>query len=173
MERQFQIAKDWYDREIKSLGMPLDALDSDTGYSAFKGDHVKAGRGLGDFLIEIKEGRIGKGSILICDADLLTQKKTLFSQIEEAREKCAALYGKEELLDLIRQNSPGANEVRLRLRNEIRRRIMRIEFTWRENGPKFARIIFVNGADKGIAFSGEDAILCQQVSFERPEIVPV
>ena len=67
LERQLQIATDWYNREIKPLGISLDALDSDTGYSAYKGDHVKAGRGLGDFLIEINEGRIDRGSILICE----------------------------------------------------------------------------------------------------------
>ncbi len=67
LERQLQIATEWYNREIKPLGISLDALDSYTGYSAYKGDHVKAGRGLGDFLIEIKEGRIDRGSILICE----------------------------------------------------------------------------------------------------------
>ena len=36
LERQLQIATDWYNREIKPLGISLDALDSDTGYSAYK-----------------------------------------------------------------------------------------------------------------------------------------
>jgi len=82
--------------------------------------------------------------------------------------ECAALYTPEHLLALIGEKSPQANDIRLR--SEIKKRVLRIEVKWSAKGA-FARIIFVNGAtlDKGILFTKEGATLCQQTSFEDGE----
>ena len=102
-------------------------------------------------------------------ADLMAQKKTLFSKIEEAREKCASLYTEEALLDLIRQNSPAANDLRLRLKAEIRRRIFRIDFVF--SGAGFLVYVrFVNGADRMIDFRNNGAVQAGQRSWERGEL---
>jgi len=60
-----QIARDWHIRVIAPSGIPLDeSLGCDSGYSAYKGEHIEKGS-LGQFLAEIKAGRITPGSILI------------------------------------------------------------------------------------------------------------
>jgi hypothetical protein len=91
------------------------------------------------------------------------------ANVEAARAKCTALNTPEQLLELIRAKTPQANDVRLRLRMEIRKRVSRIEIRWNKNGTIFCRIIFVNGAklDKGILFQGGEATLCRQTSWER------
>ena len=63
--------------------------------------------------------------------------------------------------------------MRLRLRMEIRKRVSRIEIKWNKSRPTFCRIIFVNSAklDKGILFTQQGVTLCQQTSWERPELV--
>jgi DNA invertase Pin-like site-specific DNA recombinase len=66
LERQLAIAREWYTREIAPLGLPLDDLKCDDGYSAYRGQHVAKGS-LGHFLAEIKEGNIAKGSVLIAE----------------------------------------------------------------------------------------------------------
>jgi hypothetical protein len=65
-ERQMEIGLDWYNREIKHLGIPLCPLKCDDGFSAYKGEHVKRGS-FGHFLAEIKAGNITAGSILIAE----------------------------------------------------------------------------------------------------------
>jgi DNA invertase Pin-like site-specific DNA recombinase len=66
LERQLAIAREWYAREIAPLGLPLDDLKCDDGYSAYRGKHIEKGS-LGHFLAEIKEGTIAKGSVLIAE----------------------------------------------------------------------------------------------------------
>jgi hypothetical protein len=48
---------------------------------------------------------------------------------------------------LIRQNSSAANDLRLRLKAEIRRRIFRIDFVFSDAGL-LVYVRFVNGADR-------------------------
>ena len=66
LERQLEIARAWYTREIGPLGLPLSDLKADDGYSAFRGKHVEKGS-LGHFLAEIKAGTVLKGSVLIAE----------------------------------------------------------------------------------------------------------
>jgi DNA invertase Pin-like site-specific DNA recombinase len=66
LERQMEIGLDWYNREIKHLGIPLCPLKCDDGFSAYKGENVKRGS-FGHFLAEIKAGNIAEGSILIAE----------------------------------------------------------------------------------------------------------
>jgi hypothetical protein len=103
-------------------------------------------------------------------ANLVASKDVAQATVEVARAKCTALDNPERLLELVRSKTPQANDVRLRLRMEIRKRISRIEIKWSPNGSIFCRIIFVNEAklDKGILFTQEGATLCQQISWERP-----
>ena len=107
------------------------------------------------------------------DAALSTlnaSKDVAQANVQAVRAKCTALDRAERLLELIRAKTLQANDVRLRLRMEIRKRVSRIEIKWNKNGSIFCRIIFVNGAklDKGILFTQEGATLCQQTSWERP-----
>ena len=103
-------------------------------------------------------------------ATLTASKDVAQANVDLSRAKCTALDSPERLLELIRAKTLQANDVRLRLRMEIRKRVSRIEIKWNKNGPIFCRIIFVNGAklDKGILFTQEGATLSQQTSWERP-----
>jgi DNA invertase Pin-like site-specific DNA recombinase len=103
-------------------------------------------------------------------ATLTASKDVAQANVDLSRAKCTALDSPERLLELIRAKTLQANDLRLRLRMEIRKRVSRIEIKWNKNGPIFCRIIFVNGAklDKGILFTQEGATLCQQTSWERP-----
>ena len=68
------------------------------------------------------------------------------ANVEAIKAQSTALDTPERLLELIRAKTPQANDVRLRLRMEIRKRVSRIEIRWNKNGTIFCRIIFVNGA---------------------------
>ena len=67
LERQMQIARDWYNREIADLGIPLDETFTDSGVSAFTGKHVGKRGNLGRFLAAIQGGSVSRGSILIAE----------------------------------------------------------------------------------------------------------
>lgn len=67
LERQMQIARDWYNREIAQLGIPLDETFTDSGVSAFTGKHVGKRGNLGRFLAAIQSGSVSRGSILIAE----------------------------------------------------------------------------------------------------------
>jgi hypothetical protein len=60
-------------------------------------------------------------------AALTASKDVARSAVEAARSKCTALDSPEQLLELIRGKTRQANDVRLRLRMEIRKRVSRIE----------------------------------------------
>ena len=113
---------------------------------------------------------------LVKDQALLTtltvQKEELRATVDAAKAQSAALYTPETLLALIQSRTPQANDVRLRLRNEIRRRVEKIGINFSKTGSITATIVFVNGARKAVIFKGDSITLAQQVSFDRPEIVP-
>jgi Resolvase, N terminal domain/Recombinase len=67
LERQMQIARDWYYRQIAHLGIPLDETFTDSGVSAFTGKHIGKRGNLGRFLAAIQSGAVSKGSILIAE----------------------------------------------------------------------------------------------------------
>lgn len=62
-----EIARDWYNREIAHLGIPLDETFTDSARSAYKGEHVGKNGDLGRFLAAIQSGAVAKGSILIAE----------------------------------------------------------------------------------------------------------
>ena len=65
--RQTELGRDWYYREIAPLGIPLDETFTDSARSAFKGEHVGKNGALGRFLAAIQSGVVSKGSILIVE----------------------------------------------------------------------------------------------------------
>jgi hypothetical protein len=67
--------------------------------------------------------------------DLLAQKKALGVDIDAARAKCASLYDSESFLKLIKDNGPEANDIRLRLRAEIQKRIAMIGLEFGDKHP--------------------------------------
>jgi Resolvase, N terminal domain/Recombinase len=67
LARQMQVAREWYNREIAHLGIPLDETFTDSARSAYKGEHVGNNGDLGRFLAAIKSGSVSKGSILIAE----------------------------------------------------------------------------------------------------------
>jgi DNA invertase Pin-like site-specific DNA recombinase len=67
LERQMQIARDWYNHEIAHLGIPLDETLTDPGRSAFTGENIGKRGSLGRFLAAIQDGTVSRGSILIAE----------------------------------------------------------------------------------------------------------
>jgi DNA invertase Pin-like site-specific DNA recombinase len=99
--------------------------------------------------IAVLASRVAKDEAAL--ANLASRKEVLQANVETACNKCVDLVKPEVLLDLIRQNSPEANEVRLRLRSELRKRIWRIglvfvpDGTLDINGLIVMSITYVNG----------------------------
>jgi hypothetical protein len=67
MDRQEDVTRNWYNREIAHLGIPLDESFTDSGRSAYNGEHVGKKGDLGRFVAAIKSGTVSKGSILIAE----------------------------------------------------------------------------------------------------------
>ncbi len=120
--------------------------------------------------LQVLAGQVAKDEAKA--TELFAEKDALSTSLEVARTKCEALYTPETLLALIQSRTPETNDVRLRLRNEIRRRVEKIGINFSKTGSTTATIVFVNGARKAVIFKGDSITLAQQVSFERPEIVP-
>lgn len=67
--------------DVSSLGYELDTdnftvLDSDLGKSAYKGNNWKPKSSLGRFYLDVKEGRIKEGVLIVENIDRLTRKST-------------------------------------------------------------------------------------------------
>jgi hypothetical protein len=105
-------------------------------------------------------------------ATLVAQRDALQVNVDVVKTRCEALYTPETLLALIQSRTPETNDVRPRLRNEIRRRVEKICINFRKTGSINATIVFVNGARKAVIFKGDSITLAYQQNFERPEIVP-
>jgi hypothetical protein len=96
-------------------------------------------------------------------ASLIDEKSRLESQISAEESKVDALYCSNELLALVRSAEPKNNDRRLRLREQIRRRISRIDFYFDPGLAQkcapwarlIARITFVNGSDRFIILGEE------------------
>ena len=67
------------------------------------------------------------------------------------------MYSPQTLIELIKKNSGDANDLRLRLRTEIRRHVSRIDLRF-HGSSKVAVIRFANGAWKAIPIIKDDAI---------------
>jgi len=92
--------------------------------------------------------------------NLTEEKEALSGKLDSARARSEALYRPEDLLALIRSNTPEGDDVRLRLRTEIRKRIARIEVSFGLDGfQAVCDIRFVNGVQRGIILDGERALL--------------
>jgi DNA invertase Pin-like site-specific DNA recombinase len=61
------VTRDWYNREIAHLGIPLDETFTDSARSAYTGEHVGKRGDLGRFVMAIQSGAVSKGSILIAE----------------------------------------------------------------------------------------------------------
>ena len=104
-------------------------------------------------------------------ATLVGRKEVLQANVETACNKCVDLVKPEVLLDLIWQNSPESNEVRLRLRAELRKRIARIALMFVPDGALeidgmiVMSITYVNGVRHLASFRRGDnrAILAEDV----------
>lgn len=104
-------------------------------------------------------------------ATLVGRKEVLQANVETACNKCVDLVKPEVLLDLIRQNSPESNEVRLRLRAELRKRIARIALMFVPDGALeidgmiVMSITYVNGVRHLASFRRGDnrVILAEDV----------
>jgi hypothetical protein len=91
--------------------------------------------------------RLGKDQATL--STLSDQKDALQVKVDAERATCSALDDSETLLELIRQNGPGATEIRLKLRAEIRRRVHRIDVTFKDGILSTAVITLISGyADK-------------------------
>ena len=79
--------------------------------------------------------------------ELTAEKEVHTAQVNAVRSKSEALYSPEALIDLIRQNTPESNEVRLKLRAEIRKRVSRIDlrFARQEGVVLDIDVQFTNG----------------------------
>ena len=78
-------------------------------------------------------------------ATLASRKEALQANVEAACRKCVDLVRPEVLLDLISRNTPEANDVRLRLRSELKKRIARIELQFYGDGSVLFGVGYVNG----------------------------
>jgi hypothetical protein len=92
---------------------------------------------------------------------LMEQKDSLQAKVEAERAKCLALHEPSRLLDLVKSNSPEANEVRLRLRMEIQKRVARINLMFVPDSRKsvVVRIAYINGVVRHAWLDAESSIL--------------
>jgi hypothetical protein len=114
--------------------------------------------------LKVLAGQIAKDEARVLELSAERDAQALI--LESAKAKSEALYSPEELLKLIGKQD---NDVRLRLRTEIRRRISRIEFVFNATiagntdlvgeGWTMLRIRFVNGAERMIVLKGDGYVL--------------
>jgi DNA invertase Pin-like site-specific DNA recombinase len=85
-------------------------------------------------------------------ADLETAHEAIAHEVESLRAKLATMDSQEELLALI--SDTANNDVRLRLRTEIRRRVSRIELNFGQDGFNVvAEVKFINGIIRGFVIT--------------------
>ena len=114
--------------------------------------------------IAVLAARVAKDTAAL--ATLVGRKEALQANVETACNKCVDLVKPEVLLDLIRQNSSEANEVRLRLRAELRKRIARIALMFVPDGATpvdgmiVMSITYVNGVRHLASFrKGDNSVI--------------
>ena len=105
-------------------------------------------------------------------SSLFSQRENLNVALEEVVANSSTISNPEALLSAIQAKNEDSGDVRMRLRTEIRRRVEKIGINFSKTGSATATIVFANGARKAVIFKGDSITLAQQVSFERPEIVP-
>jgi hypothetical protein len=102
------------ERRIQTMNAAMDAEDIDTG------------------AIKVLASKVAKDEAAL--ATLVSRKEVLRGNVEVACRKCEDLVKPEVLLDLIQKNTPEANDIRLRLRAELRKRIWRIALMFVPDG---------------------------------------
>jgi hypothetical protein len=119
--------------------------------------------------IAVLAARVAKDTATL--ATLVGRKEALQSNVESACNKCVDLVKPEVWLDLIRKNTPEANDIRLRLRAELRKRIFRIALMFVPDGALaidgmiMMSITYVNGVRHLASFRRGDnrVILAEDV----------
>ena len=121
------------ERRIQKTHTAMDAEDIDAG------------------TIAVLAARVARDEASL--TDLAGRKEVIRANVEAACNKCADLIKPEVLLDLIQKNSPEANDVRLRLRAELKKRIWRIGLVFfPDNGVVGMSVTYVNGIRNVAAF---------------------
>ena len=110
--------------------------------------------------VKVLAGQIAKATARVVELEM--EKDKLNLTVQAARARCEALHTPEELLKLI-----GQNDLRLRLRAEIRKRIARIDFDFSSGNGPVCFIWFVNQINRMIDFRNGETIPAYQRSFER------
>jgi myosin heavy subunit len=108
--------------------------------------------------IAVLAARVAKDTATL--TTLTSRKEALQTNLETACHKSADLAKPEVLLDLIRENTPEANDVRLRLRAELRKRIWRIGLVFfPENGMVGMSVTYINNVRHLASFRrGDDRV---------------
>jgi DNA invertase Pin-like site-specific DNA recombinase len=95
--------------------------------------------------------------------ELTASRDALQSNVNTAQAKCAHLYDSETLIHLIQSNSPEANDIRLRLKTELRKRIARISVSFSKFGQNaidglvLISVEYVNGVLHQIGWKRGDS----------------
>ena len=106
-------------------------------------------------------------------ATLVARRDALQVNVDVVKTRCEALYTPETLLALIQSRTPETNDVRLRLRNEIRRRVEKIGINFSKTGSITATIVFVNGARKAVIMKGDSITLAYSRSSSDRRLSPL
>jgi hypothetical protein len=93
--------------------------------------------------IKVLAGKVAKAEAALTAQ--YAQQDALQATIDSAVSRCSALYDPQALIDLIQQQTPEANEIRLRLRSEIRKRVYRIGIIFYPHGNIGIAINYTNG----------------------------
>jgi DNA invertase Pin-like site-specific DNA recombinase len=110
--------------------------------------------------IKVLASRVAKDEFAL--AGLGERKELLQDNVEMACNKCASLYEPQVLIDLIQSNAPEANDIRLRLRSELRKRISRIDIAFGKDGQAdegftLITIEYINGVMHQIGMKKGDS----------------
>jgi len=152
---QLEQVKAEADKLARRIAVKTEAMDGDLDIATLQ-----------EFAEQIAKAKVRK-------TELSDKQNRLQKLVDDEASKAEALYRPEALLELVQ--NPEAIDLRLRLQNEIRRRIARIEFIFNativtagaeivENvtagtGRTLVRIKFVNGSERMIILQGDKAVL--------------
>jgi hypothetical protein len=103
-------------------------------------------------------------------ATLASRKETLEDNVQSACYRCSDLRKPEVLLDLIQKNTTEANDIRLRLRTELKKRIARIDLVFYPDSAAIGMgITYVNNVRHLAVFSKEKNVVLLVEDAQGPE----
>ncbi len=103
-------------------------------------------------------------------ATLAGRKEVLQANVETACYKCSDLRKPEVLLELIGKNTPEANDIRLKLRTELKKRISRIDLVFYPDSSNIGMgITYVNNIRHLAVFSKEKNLVLLIEDSQGPE----